>query len=74
MCPFAEPTINLSIGNTGDGVKWIQWHLAYKFRYTITIDGTFGTATDGAIRHFQSTNGLVIDGIVGPLTRAKLKA
>lgn len=35
-------------------------------------DGIFGSLTDEAVRLFQKENGLVVDGIVGPKTWAKL--
>jgi peptidoglycan hydrolase-like protein with peptidoglycan-binding domain len=40
--------------------------------YTGTVDGTFGPLTDRAIRDFQTDNGLAVDGIAGPNTRAVL--
>jgi len=38
----------------------------------LQADGFFGANTDYAVRHFQLNNGLVVDGIVGPITRAML--
>jgi hypothetical protein len=37
------------------------------------IDGELGPDTEGAIRHFQASAGLTVDGVVGPLTTAKLE-
>jgi peptidoglycan hydrolase-like protein with peptidoglycan-binding domain len=54
---------------TGDDVEQLQERL-YALGYTEvgTVDGVFGPNTDQAVRHFQDRNGLVVDGIVGPLT------
>ncbi len=37
-------------------------------------DGAFGPATDKAIRAYQTDNGLTVDGVAGPKTRAALYA
>ena len=41
--------------------------------YTIAVDGIFGLKTYAAVRDFQSKNGLVVDGIVGPKTLTALE-
>jgi len=40
--------------------------------YNLAVDGIVGNATLNAIKDFQSKNGLVVDGIAGPETFAKL--
>lgn len=72
-CPYAEPAKNISYGNQGDSVRWLQWHLV-KCGYQLTIDGDFGPSTRNALIAFQSANKLVADGICGKQTREALKA
>jgi hypothetical protein len=36
------------------------------------VDETFDVQTDAAVRYYQSLNGLTVDGVVGPQTRASL--
>ena len=55
-------------GDTGEKVKVIQKAVG------TTGDGIFGEQTEKAVREFQSKNGLAVDGIVGPLTWAKITA
>lgn len=73
-CPYTEPTTTLSKGSSGDGVKWLQWHLA-KLGYLSEsdMDGAFGAMTDTAVRSFQEDKGLTVDGLVGAGTRTALK-
>ncbi|KZE41426.1 peptidoglycan-binding protein [Microbacterium sp. T32] len=42
--------------------------------YDITVDGYDGSQTQAAVRDFQSKNGLKVDGIGGPATRAALQS
>ena len=53
-------------GSRGEIVK--QIHKALH----LYPDGIFGTLTEEAVKEFQKTNGLIVDGIVGPATIAYL--
>lgn len=69
------PPHNVSRGAIGNDVKWVQWELTNR-GYDVGsagIDGVCGNATLSAINRFQSDNGLDVDGVVGPLTREKLR-
>ncbi|MBO6159070.1 MAG: peptidoglycan-binding protein, partial [Firmicutes bacterium] len=73
----AAATVNTSsqpsvyYGSWGESVRTLQ-QLLNSRGASLETDGIFGQATDTAVRNFQSSNGLVADGIVGPLTWAKL--
>lgn len=53
-------------GSVGDAVKAAQSLLVNKYGYGIAIDGSFGPLTENAVEDFQTTNFLLVDGIVGP--------
>lgn len=55
----------------GDDVKEMQQALA-NADITVEVDGIFGPGTERAVIAFQKKEGLVVDGIVGPATRALL--
>lgn len=64
VTPMAAPCIYY--GSAGPAVKIVQQRVgAY-------VDGWFGPRTRDAVKRFQSSQGLVADGIVGPLTWAKI--
>jgi peptidoglycan hydrolase-like protein with peptidoglycan-binding domain len=55
-------------GSVGDSVKELQRILG------VATDGVFGRLTERAVREFQFSHDLAVDGIVGPATWAKLSA
>lgn len=69
--PYPTPSTNLKTGSRGDSVKWLQYALK-RLGFSLLVDGIFGPRTDEAVRAFQAERGLVVDGIVGKLTRAEL--
>ena len=73
--PYSEPTLTLYKGCKSNAVKWVQYELV-QAGYGLAIDGSFGPATDKAVREYQRSRGrgLVVDGRVGPATRKALKA
>jgi len=73
----------LQSGSTGARVRSLQSGLrrifpAYRRGVAvrrgdlIDVDGIFGAQTDAWVREFQRRTGLVVDGIVGPATTARL--
>ncbi|HOP39938.1 MAG TPA: peptidoglycan-binding domain-containing protein [Geobacteraceae bacterium] len=60
------------LGSTGDEVCRIQERLQSLGIYLGPLDGIFGGGTEGAVRLFQEREGLAVDGVVGPITWAKL--
>ena len=68
----AEPTLMLTNPyTTGQAVKDLQTALN-KHGGMVTVDGIFGPLTEAAVKIFQKVRGLVVDGIVGKNTWAKL--
>jgi putative chitinase len=56
----------LKKGSTGENVKRMQAELG------LEADGSFGPATEAALKKWQTANGLAADGVAGPKTLAKL--
>lgn len=58
-------------GSKGAWVTFLQSISDINWRYRQRggkIDGDFGPRTEGAVKSFQSSRGIVVDGIVGPIT------
>ncbi|MEJ6951382.1 peptidoglycan DD-metalloendopeptidase family protein [Natronospora cellulosivora (SeqCode)] len=63
---------NLRVGDRGNGVEEVQ-ELLYDLGYDILVDGIFAYRTRDIVEDFQSSNGLIADGIVGNKTLNLLK-
>ncbi len=66
----------ISVGSTGDDVKRLQRVLARQLAWNPfgPITGVFDADLETSVKTFQQSNGLTADGVVGPLTWAKLPA
>jgi peptidoglycan hydrolase-like protein with peptidoglycan-binding domain len=70
MANPGQPTIRL--GAEGGVVRRLQRALHRTPNPGITIDGVFGPQLEAQVKLFQQVSGLAVDGVVGPLTWAKL--
>lgn len=68
-----EPVVSyLKKGDTGEEVKTLQRNLI-QVGSKLNVDGSFGPATESALKAYQNTNKLVPDGFYGPATRKLLE-
>lgn len=67
-----KPT--LRNGSTGTAVRRLQRSLTAALGRTVAIDGQFGPATETAVRDYQTSRQLVVDGVVGTATWTALQA
>lgn len=67
--------VTLRNGSRGDAVKALQSQLRNQFGYrSVSVDGVFGTATETAVKSFQTKRSLHADGVVGVATWKALEA
>ncbi len=71
--PYKEPAETIYRGCKGEGVKWVQWELN-DAGIDLKIDGDFGPITDKAVRTYQQSCKITVDGKVGPQTRKAFNA
>jgi len=55
-----------------DDVARLQWALKKLNYYTLSIDGSYGPGTEKAVRDFQTSKGLFVDGLAGKNTQNAL--
>lgn len=67
---------NLAPGASGNDVRQLQIRVSGYPGYgtTLALDGSYGPATQAAVKRFQQAYGLTADGLAGPQTFAKLYA
>jgi len=58
-------------GDNAHPVRTLQWLLRAQ-KHPVTVDGTFGAKTEAAVKAFQKSKKLAVDGIVGPKTWAAI--
>ena len=63
---------SLRKGSSGSDVRDLQTKLKKLGFYTATVDGSFGTTTENAVKAFQKKYGLTADGVAGSATLKKL--
>lgn len=75
MIPLTGQTAGESVqrGDSGPAVAEVQTILA-SFSYSVVVDGEYGPKTERAVRSWQRSNGLKVDGITGPITLASLRS
>jgi len=64
----------LKAGDKGQEVTKLQDKLNHLGFNAGQVDGIFGGQTESALKRFQQKVGIVVDGIYGPITRAKLES
>jgi peptidoglycan hydrolase-like protein with peptidoglycan-binding domain len=62
----------LQSGSSGPAVRQLQEALKAAGFDPGPIDGVYGPLTEAAVRAFQSSVGISVDGIAGPITQSKL--
>lgn len=74
--PYKDPSGQIigrkTIGVNPIYIKWIQYELN-EAGYILTVDGQFGPATEKAVKKFQKSCKIEVDGVVGPITIKYLK-
>lgn len=70
--PAATIGESLKLGSEGAAVRTLQKRLKELGYLTGSVDGSFGAATETAVKAFQSKNGLTADGKAGTSTFNKL--
>ena len=68
----AQQTAIVNANSPKADIQLVQTKLKRWGYYTGSVDGIYGSKTKAAVRLFQQRNGLVVDGIIGNKTLAKM--
>lgn len=68
----ANVNTTLQYGQSGEAIKALQRELRETYYYAGKIDGIFGADVSRAVKWFQASAGLTVDGKVGPKTKDAL--
>ena len=60
--------ITVRPGSAGEAVKGVQVRMNLRQADPIAVDGDFGPITEQAVREFQLSQAIEVDGVVGPIT------
>ena len=71
--PVIKGFARLSGGWWRGPTAWQAWALTAALGRSVPIDGTFGSVTEAAVRDYQSSRGLFVDGYVGEKTWSALQ-
>ena len=71
---FAYESTTLYNGSKGEDVRELQQALIDLGYLSGTADGVFGNNTENAVRRFQRSNKLTVDGLAGRTTRELIKS
>ena len=83
IAPYVRPTADVKRGMSGESVMWLQYCLFVQLKYDgggygtggDGVDGSFGPATENAVRAFQLDHNLTANGVLNTETRnAMVKA
>lgn len=66
--PRPATTPDLRRGSQGTPVRYVQTVLKDRAGQSLTVDGIFGTATEGAVKNLQAFFGLTVSGVVSGKT------
>lgn len=81
--PKTQAKLDAAISGKGGGSSEVKFSVDYikdiqnklnKVGYALDVDGSRGPKTQTAVKDFQKKQGLVVDGLPGPQTKARLDA